>query len=85
MGACVQITRMDHTAAGLRGIAAKSFDGAQVRRLLALALILSATGARRLRRLRGWTVRRCATGCTATTPTGYLGFARSDPADARPL
>ena len=40
MGAAVKITRADHTAEALRGIAAKSHDGAQVRRLLALALIL---------------------------------------------
>ena len=36
----VKITRTDHTAEALRGLAAKSNDGAQVRRLLALALIL---------------------------------------------
>ena len=40
MGAAVNITRTDHTAAALRGLAAKSNDAAQVRRLLALALIL---------------------------------------------
>ena len=40
MSAAVKITRMDYTAADLRGIAAKSDDGAQVRRLLAIALIL---------------------------------------------
>ena len=40
MGAAIRITRSDHTAATLRGLAAKSNDGAQVRRLLALALIL---------------------------------------------
>ena len=40
MGRSVKITRMDHTAEALRGVAAKSNDGAQVRRLLALALIL---------------------------------------------
>ena len=40
MVAAVKITRMDHTAAELRGLAAKSNDAAQVRRLLALALIL---------------------------------------------
>src|SRR5271157_2541165 len=40
MGAAVKITRTDHTAEALRGVAAKSNDGAQVRRLLALALIL---------------------------------------------
>ena len=40
MGAAVKITRLDDTAEALRGLAAKSNDGAQVRRLLALALIL---------------------------------------------
>jgi transposase len=40
MVAAVKITRTDHTAAELRGLAAKSNDAAQVRRLLALALIL---------------------------------------------
>jgi transposase len=40
MGAAVKITRTDHTASALRGLAAKCHDGAQVRRLLALALIL---------------------------------------------
>jgi transposase len=39
MGTAVKITRMDHTARELRGLAAKSDDAAQVRRLLALALI----------------------------------------------
>jgi len=38
MAAAVKITRMDHTAEALRGFAAKSTDGAQVRRLLALAV-----------------------------------------------
>jgi transposase len=40
MVAAVKITRMDHSAGELRGLAAKSNDAAQVRRLLALALIL---------------------------------------------
>ena len=40
MSAAVKITRTDHTAEALRGVAAKSNDGPQVRRLLALALIL---------------------------------------------
>ena len=40
MAAAVKISPTDHTAEGLRGIAANSRDGAQVRRLLALALIL---------------------------------------------
>ena len=40
MGQAIAITRTDHTANELRGLAAKNKDGAQVRRLLALALIL---------------------------------------------
>jgi transposase len=40
MGAAVTITLVDHSSAELRGLAAKSNDAAQVRRLLALSLIL---------------------------------------------
>jgi transposase len=40
MGAAVEITRREHTSAELRALAAKTADGAQVRRLLALALLL---------------------------------------------
>ena len=40
MGMAVEVTRFDHTAVGLRHHASKSSDGAQVRRLLALALVL---------------------------------------------
>lgn len=40
MGSRVAITRLDHTAAALRAFAAKSGDGAQVRRVLALAMVL---------------------------------------------
>ena len=40
MGAALRITRTDYTAAELRGLAGKSADGAEVRRLLALALVL---------------------------------------------
>ena len=40
MGQALAITRTEHTAEALREFAAKSRDGAQVRRLLAIALIL---------------------------------------------
>ena len=40
MSAGVRIIRLDHTASELRALAAKSLDGAEVRRLLALALVL---------------------------------------------
>ena len=44
MGAAVAITRTEHTAAGLRALAGKCRDGAQVRRLLALAMVLGGCG-----------------------------------------
>ena len=40
MGAAVEVTRSDYTAVELRYHASKSEDGAQVRRLLALALVV---------------------------------------------
>src|ERR1700759_1617862 len=40
MGRALAITRMDHTAPQLRAIASKSRDGPQIRRLLAIALVL---------------------------------------------
>ena len=40
MGKALGITRTDHTAAALRALAGKCRDGAQVRRLLALAMVL---------------------------------------------
>ena len=42
MSAGVRIVRLDHTALKLRALVAKSLDGAEVRRLLALALVLKA-------------------------------------------
>lgn len=46
MSAAVKITRMDHTAAELRGFAVRSRDAAQSRRLLSIAMLLE--GASRL-------------------------------------
>jgi transposase len=40
MGTALGITRMDHTSAELRALSGKCPDSAQVRRLLALALVL---------------------------------------------
>jgi transposase len=40
MGRPIEITRLEHSATALRELAAKTQDGAVVRRLLALALIL---------------------------------------------
>src|ERR1700752_1470131 len=40
MGQAIRITNLDHTAEGLRHLAAKARDGRIVRRLLAVALLL---------------------------------------------
>jgi putative transposase len=40
MGAALQITRTDHTGVELRALAGQCREGAQVRRLLALAMVL---------------------------------------------
>ena len=40
MGARVKVTRQEHTAAELRALSASCVDGAQVRRILALAMVL---------------------------------------------
>jgi transposase len=40
MGLKVEVTRLDHTASELSALAAKCDDGAQVRRILALAMVL---------------------------------------------
>jgi transposase len=43
MSAAIKISRMDRTAAELRGVAAKSADADQARRLLAIAMIYDGT------------------------------------------
>ena len=40
MGAPLEVTRTDHTAAELRALSGRCWDGAQVRRILALAMVL---------------------------------------------
>jgi hypothetical protein len=40
MGSALRITRTDHTSGALRALAGKCRDGAQVRQLLALAMVL---------------------------------------------
>jgi putative transposase len=41
MSAPLEITRRDYTSAELRGLSGRCADGAQVRRLLVLALVLN--------------------------------------------
>jgi transposase len=58
MGAMLTITRTDHTAAGLRSLSARCTDGAQVHRMLALALVLGVIGRATRQRSMAWTGRR---------------------------
>ena len=53
MGAAVKITRVEYTAGQLRSIAACSEDGAQARRLLAMALVLEGSSRAQAARLTG--------------------------------
>jgi hypothetical protein len=75
MGKAIEITLLERSAAELRELAARTRDGAVVRRLLGIALLLdgwsrgeAATACPGEGRGRAeWTVRLCATGCIATT------------------
>ena len=70
MGQALTITRTEYAAEALREFAAQSRDGAQVRRLLAIALILEGRSRTKRRSCPGWIARRCAIGCIATMPPG---------------
>jgi len=52
MGQPIEITRTELSAAALRAVAGKSDDGAVVRRLLAVALLLEGRSRRTCRRTR---------------------------------
>ena len=67
MGRLIGITRFDLSATALRELAARTQDGAVVRRLLGIALILEGIHARRLHGSAAWIGRSCATGCMAIT------------------
>ena len=81
MGQALPITRTEHTAEALREFAAQSRDGAQVRRLLAIALILggrSRTEAAEFsgmdrQTLRDWVHRYNAAGIAGLTSRGSSG------------
>ena len=53
MGAALKISRTDYTSAELRGVSARCSDGAQVRRLLAVALVLDGYSRREAAALSG--------------------------------
>ena len=83
MGAPLEITRTDYTAGELRGLCGRCSDGAQVRRILALAMVLegrSRTEAAELngmdrQTLRDWVHRYNAGGIGALKSLGHPGRA----------
>jgi hypothetical protein len=68
--------REDYSAEDLRGLARRSRDVNQSRRLLSLAGVRDEG---RLRRSGAWTARRFATGFTASTPRVRTGFSTTGP------
>ena len=68
--------REDYSAEDLRGLARRSRDVNQSRRLLSLAGVRDEG---RLRRSGAWTARRFATGFTASTPRVQTGFSTTRP------
>ena len=85
MGQPLTITRPEHTAEALREFAAQSRDGAQVRRLLAIALILEGRSRMEAAELSGmdrhtlrdWLHRYNATGITGLTSRCSSGRPRA--------
>ena len=71
----VAVTRLELDASDLRREATHCRDVKAARRMLALALCSRGMRARRRRGTPGWIGRRCATGCTVTTPRAWLGCA----------
>ena len=78
MGAPLEISRTDRTGAELRALSGRCRDGAQVRRILAVAMVLEGRtrteAAEEVRSLGAtfvelaWIGKPCATGFTVTTP-----------------
>ena len=83
MGQPIEITRTELSASALRVIAGKTDDGAVVRRLLAVALVLEGRSRTEAALLNGMTVRRCATGFITTTPKAWKDFDRGAVRDGR--
>ena len=61
LGQAVPI-RTDYTASEVRRFAKRAKDGAQVRRLLALAAVLDEVSREEAAKLGGWIAKRCVTG-----------------------
>ena len=67
MGAAVIITRTDHTSSELRALSGSRADAAQVRRLLALAMVMDGRPRSEAASLAGMDRQTLCDWCTATT------------------
>ncbi len=86
MGRPIEITRLEHLSTALRELAAKTQDGAVVRRLLAIALVLEGHSREEAARLSGMDrqiLRDWVHRYTATPRTAWPDCARAGVRDAR--
>ena len=85
MSAAIPITRLDRTAAELRGFASKCNDGAQVRRLLAIGLVLDGRSRAEAAELNGMDRQTLSDWVHRYNVTGIEGLKSCHPPGAAPL
>ena len=85
MSAAIPITRLDHTASELRSFASKCGDGAQVRRLLALALVLEGRSRIEAAKQNGMDRQTLSDWVHRYNATGVEGLKSCHPPGAAPL
>lgn len=73
MGAMLRITRKEYRSADLPPLSSQCENGAEVRRMMALALVLDGGHGPRRRLSTGWIVRRCAIGPISTAQAASTG------------
>jgi transposase len=85
MSAAIPITRLDRTASELRGFASKCNDGAQVRRLLAIALVLDGRSRAEAAEQNGMDRQTLSDWVHRYNATGIEGLKSCHPPGATPL
>ncbi len=85
MSAAIPVTRMDCSASQLRGFASKCGDGAQVRRLLAIALVLDGRSRAEATELNGMDRQTLSDWVHRYNAEGIVGLKSRQPPGAAPL
>jgi transposase len=85
MGKPLDITRTEHSAEDLRAFASKGRDGAQVRRLLALAFIMEGASRTEAAERSGMDRQTLRDWCIATTRRGSRGCDQAMAPESPPL